>query len=206
MTRASIAWRAFLVVGCLIVAGYAATYAAMGDESFRSPLKDSFDQRPWSIFIHAGFGALGLLLCLMQISSAIRRGNPAVHRWAGRVTVPVAVVAGLAGLHLAFYSYGGTITHIGFGLLALGTIACPLVGWKAMREKDLARHRAWMIRTFALLFSAVTLRIELFALAEIYGAFLPAYRTVSWLCWVPNVAVAEMMIRALYPSAAKGSA
>lgn len=200
------AWRAFLVIGCIIVAAYAAHYAAMGEASFRSPLRDSFIQRPWGILIHAGAGALGLMLCLAQMSAAIRRKNPALHRWAGRVTVPIAVIAGLAGLYLAPYSYGGMITHVGFGLLAAGTIAFPLLGWKAMRDKDMAAHRAWMIRTFAMLFSAVTLRIFLFPLAAILGDFLPAYQIVAWLCWVPNLAVAEILIRLLYPSAPKGAA
>ncbi len=51
-----------------------------------------------------------------------------------------------------------------------------------------------MIRSYALTFAAVTLRIYL-PLSQIAGMpFDPAYQTISWLCWVPNLIVAEWII------------
>jgi len=52
-----------------------------------------------------------------------------------------------------------------------------------------------MIRSYALLFAAVTLRIELPLLIMAFGEFTPAYQVVSWLCWVPNALWAERYIR-----------
>jgi hypothetical protein len=52
---------------------------------------------------------------------------------------------------------------------------------------DIAAHRVWVLRSYALIFAAVTLRLELPLLAVAFGDFLPAYRTVAWLCWVPNL-------------------
>ena len=52
-----------------------------------------------------------------------------------------------------------------------------------------------MIRSFALLFAAVTLRIELPLLILWTGEFASAYVIVSWLCWVPNLIWAEWYIR-----------
>jgi hypothetical protein len=46
-----------------------------------------------------------------------------------------------------------------------------------------------------LIFAAVTLRIELPLLVMAFGDFTPAYRVVSWLCWVPNLLWAEWYIR-----------
>ncbi|MBL8630352.1 MAG: DUF2306 domain-containing protein, partial [Rhodospirillaceae bacterium] len=154
-------FRGLVVLASLSIVAYAAYYAALGEASFRPPLKASFDQRPWAIGVHASMGALGLLLCLFQMSQRLRSKRPGIHRWIGRITVPIAVFSGSAGLLLAVYSFGGWITHIGFGLLAVGTITCPILGWLAMRRKDVKAHRAWMTRTFLFLFSAVTLRILL---------------------------------------------
>ena len=52
-----------------------------------------------------------------------------------------------------------------------------------------------MLRSFALIFAAVTLRIELPILIGIFHGFDPAYALVAWLCWVPNLAIAEIYIR-----------
>jgi hypothetical protein len=51
-----------------------------------------------------------------------------------------------------------------------------------------------MIRSYALTFAAVMLRIYL-PLSQVYGIpFEPAYQTIAWLCWVPNLIVAEWLI------------
>jgi hypothetical protein len=61
---------------------------------------------------------------------------------------------------------------------------------------DIDRHRAWMLRNYSLTFAAVTLRIYLpLAAAVLHFDFIPAYRVISWLCWVPNLIVAEILAR-----------
>ncbi len=52
-----------------------------------------------------------------------------------------------------------------------------------------------MIRNFALTGAAVTLRLWLPALQAASGSFMDAYRTVVWLCWVPNAIAAEIILR-----------
>jgi hypothetical protein len=52
-----------------------------------------------------------------------------------------------------------------------------------------------MIRNYALTFAAVTLRIWLPLLSEVAGIeFVNAYRAVAWLCWIPNLYVAQRII------------
>ena len=52
-----------------------------------------------------------------------------------------------------------------------------------------------MIRSAALTFSAVTLRLEL-PLLVASGLELPtAYATMAWLGWVPNLLAAEWILR-----------
>ena len=52
-----------------------------------------------------------------------------------------------------------------------------------------------MIRSYAMILAAVTLRIELPLLAMWLQGFAPAYRIVAWSCWVPNLLVAEWIAR-----------
>jgi hypothetical protein len=46
-----------------------------------------------------------------------------------------------------------------------------------------------------MIFAAVTLRVELPLLIAAFQAFDPAYMMVSWSCWVPNLLVAEWIVR-----------
>jgi hypothetical protein len=51
-----------------------------------------------------------------------------------------------------------------------------------------------MIRSFALTFAAVTLRLYL-PFPMIWGfEFIEGYRIIAWLCWVPNLLIAELWI------------
>lgn len=66
--------------------------------------------------------------------------------------------------------------------------------YRAIRSKDIDSHERWMTRSYALTFAAVTLRIWL-PLSMIAGLeFVFAYRIISFLCWVPNLLIAEMLI------------
>jgi len=53
-----------------------------------------------------------------------------------------------------------------------------------------------MIRSFALTLAAVTLRIYLpIGIMLTHGDLNTPYRAIAWLCWVPNILVAELYLR-----------
>jgi hypothetical protein len=55
-----------------------------------------------------------------------------------------------------------------------------------------------MLRSYALTFAAVTLRLylPLAVIASIHGYdFMVAYRFIAWFAWVPNAIFAELFIR-----------
>ena len=83
------------------------------------------------------------------------------------------------------------------------SVACMLTAWRGKR--DIPAHRDWMIRNFALSIAAVTLRIYLpLLLLLLHWSFRQTYITVSWLCWVPNLLVAEWLVRRRFCSAKPG--
>ena len=63
-----------------------------------------------------------------------------------------------------------------------------------IRQGDRAAHRRWMIRSFALTLAAVTLRLYLPASLAAGLPFETAYPAIAWLCWVPNLIVAEVVV------------
>ena len=70
-----------------------------------------------------------------------------------------------------------------------------LFGFLAIKNGNIIKHQKLMIYSYAVCFSAVTLRIWLPILGNIFGGFLPAYRIVAWLSWIPNLFVAFLIIK-----------
>lgn len=185
---------ALLAVG---VAAYALRYVIVGSSAYVPELRASFEARPLAINVHTLFGPIALILGLVQLLPAMRRPPRwRAHRIIGRIYGIAAVILACAGLYMAFYSAGGVVAHVGFGLLAAGVLVTVVQGYLRIRAGKIVAHREWMLRSYALIFGAVTLRIWLPLLIIAYGGeFLPAYKWVAWVSWVPNVLWAEWIIR-----------
>jgi uncharacterized membrane protein len=149
----------------------------------------------WGIYPHTLFGSLALGLGALQFNRWILLRHRALHRALGTIYVISSVILGLAGLYMSFYSYGGLVTHLGFGALAVLLLWTTGRAYLAARARTITTHRQWMLRSYALLFAAVTLRVEMPLLIMALRDFTPAYQVVSWLSWVPNALWAEWYIR-----------
>jgi uncharacterized membrane protein len=178
------------------------------------PLAGNYVDRPAGVrlafYLHIGFGGLALLLSPLQFATRLRTRAPQVHRAVGRVVLASIAIAGAGGLILAPLSLAGPIGTAGFGLLAALWVAFAATAFRAIRRRDVAAHRRWMIRTFALTYAAVTLRLWLLVLIAVQTglvgldgqtAFARAYLVVPFLAWVPNLLVAERYLatRHLHP-------
>ena len=147
-------------------------------------------RNPW-LLMHVGTASLALLIGPFQFWRSLRISIPRLHRWAGRLYVAACVAGGLSGLVLALGASTGLVSTAGFGLLAIAWLYTTVMAlWTAMNRR-FVEHRAWMIRSFALTFAAVTLRMYLPVAIALPIAFEDSYRAISFLCWVPNLLVAE---------------
>jgi uncharacterized membrane protein len=182
----------FLVLG---VAAYAA--AALLSSSLRPPfVQNLFANLPIAVSVHLAGGIVAIVLGALQVNSRLRSRFLSIHRWAGRAYVIAVLAGGVAGFILALSSFGGLVTHFGFGLMAVFWIGTTLNAYRHIRRGDLNAHRAWMLRSYALTLAAVTLRIYI-PLSQIAGIeFEAAYQVISWLCWVPNILVVEWFVLA----------
>jgi uncharacterized membrane protein len=164
------------------------------------PIAAHYAGRPaWTLaalYTHIGSAGLALLLSPVQLSARLRARAPRLHRTVGRVVVAGILVGGAAGAVLATTSPAGPIGTAGFGGLAVLWVAFAVLGVRAIRRGEVAAHRRWMLRAFAMTYAAVTLRLWLAVLVPVLGGdFLAAYAIVPFLCWVPNLVVVEMLLR-----------
>ncbi len=149
-----------------------------------------------SVFwFHIMFGSLALVAGALNFRHRIRRSRPALHRRIGEAYVLSALVTGFAGGWLALGAFGGVANRFGFGGLAIATLVTTGMAYRAALAKRFTEHWGWMVRSYAMILAAVTLRLELPLLAIYFEAFRPAYAIVAWSCWLPNLLVAEWIVR-----------
>lgn len=179
-----------MLLSCVGVAVYATRYFLLttGDPHFSRYIV------PLRLHIVGGMGAL--LAGPWQFSEKLRARRLQLHRWLGRFYLVEVGLGSIAGFAMAVVSEEGLPTHLGFGMLAALWFFTGLQAYRNVRRGEIVAHRQWMIRNFALTLAAVTLRnympLMLFAL---HWSFRQSYIAVSWLCWVPNLVIAEWMIR-----------
>ncbi len=149
-----------------------------------------------AFFTHV-FSALFVLLAgYTQFSPAIRRKYPKVHRQLGWLYAIVTVfLAGPSGFIIGIYANGGLSSQIAFCLLAILWIVFTIVAILRIIKRQIASHRIWMIRSFALALSAITLRAWKYILVALFHPKpMDVYQVVAWLGWTLNLLIAEILI------------
>jgi hypothetical protein len=190
---AATAW--ILVVLALAIGPFSYRYLIPGAPLGSAPILANFFARYGVLTVHAGFAATALILGPLQFFGAIRTRHPRWHRRIGTAYVICCLGAGAAGLLLALGSTAGPVASAGFGLLALAWFGATANAWRLARARDFVRHRRWMIRSYALTFAAVTLRLYLPIVLIAHLDYDWSYRAIAFLCWVPNLIVVELMLR-----------
>jgi uncharacterized membrane protein len=150
----------------------------------------------WMFYLHIGFGGLSLLVGWTQFVPRWQRERLPMHRLLGKVYIGSVLLSGVSGFYVGTLATGGRIAQAGFILLALLWLGTTLRAYLAVRSGNIYLHKRMMVYSFAAAFAAVTLRIWLPLLVILHqGHFLPAYRIVAWLAWVPNILVAYWINR-----------
>ena len=159
-------------------------------------MKASFLAHALAIRLHIFAAIFALVLGPFQFSARLRARHPRAHRLMGRLYLGVGVlVGGASGLYMAQFAFGGIVSRLGFSLLAIAWLYTGYRAYAAIRRGEVAAHREWMVRNFALSFAAVMLRLYLPASMASGIAFETAYPAIAWLCWVPNLAAVEAWLR-----------
>ena len=114
----------------------------------------------WLLLPHAIFGMIALLLGPLQFSSRLRAKNLPLHRVIGRtyvtcvlISAPIATYMGVTfeppPLGIEQYAQGGL------------WFACTLIAFLAIRKRNVALHKVWMVRSYAMTFIFVASRFDI---------------------------------------------
>ena len=150
--------------------------------------------------VHAAAALPLLAIAPFQFSAALRARRPRVHRWLGRTFLSLAILAALSAIALGV-TIGMPGIRISLTLLGTTVLFCAVAAWLCARAGDFSAHRKFAIRTFALAFAFVWIRLVGVS-ADTTLAFIedaehrainlewmtlavPLLITESWLSWLP---------------------
>ncbi|MBP2324363.1 putative membrane protein [Kibdelosporangium banguiense] len=197
IARARPRWRvpaALILLSVVPMIGGAMRLADLGGGGPVTADNARFFEAPVPVVLHIFSASVYCVLGALQFAPLRRTW----HRNAGRVVVPCGLTLALSGLWMTlFYESPDGVVLAGFRLVFGTAMVLSLVlGFTAIRQRDILRHRAWMIRGYAIGIAAGTQ-------ALLHVLWIPFFGTPTGLTselligsgWVINLLVAERAIR-----------
>jgi uncharacterized membrane protein len=155
---------------------------------------------PFATALHIASGGVFLLLLPLQLSGRVRARRPALHRASGRVMLG----AGLGMVSTALYfgllmPYAGSREAVAIALVSVWFLYAAGRAIQAIRRREVATHREWMLRAIAVPLGVSVVRIVALALELTLLSAALGLRTVFalsiWIGWAITLAGAELWIR-----------
>jgi uncharacterized membrane protein len=161
---------------------------------FPAPLDNFFHHR-YLLALHALGGALAMLAGPLQLLPPFRERHWTFHRRMGWIYCAAVLLGSVAALRLTVNAQTGRAAAAGFFCLGLAWLISTALAVNFIVRGNSARHRRWMIRSYALTAAAITLRVYLPLSLLLKFDYSIAYPAIAWLCWVPNLLAVELYLR-----------
>jgi len=191
---------ALLVISAIPIAAGIARLAGLASNTEINGDSARFFAVPGPVILHIMSASLFSVLGALQFSIGLRQRSPRFHKAAGHIAVQCGVIAALSGLWMtAMYPIPPELQgDMLYGVrLLVGTamvVSIALAVLAAMR-RDIATHRAWMIRGYALGQGAGMQVIVLLPWMLVIGVPSGLQRDVLMsLAWLVNLSIAEWVI------------
>lgn len=187
-------------IACFLMLRLIAGYLEFrGDEQFLAYKQDYIGNPVWkaAFYIHVFTAVLALFAGFTQFSQELLRENKALHRFMGKLYVcNILFINVPVGMVLAIYANGQLVGKTAFVLLDCLWFWFTYRAYQCARQKKFVEHKRFMIRSFALTFSAITLRSWKEIISHSFAIdSAQLYMIDAWLGFVPNLIVAEFLIR-----------
>jgi uncharacterized membrane protein len=188
-----------LNAGTLLLLNLIVPYATFDSHvGFLQEKQDYLHLTVWRVafYIHVFSSIFTLLAGFSQFVPEILQRHKRVHRLVGRIYVwDVLLVNFPTALIMAVYANGLFPTKLAFLILDGLWFWFTLKALLEIKRGNIAGHRDYMTRSYALTFSAVTLRTWRLILATCTDLDpLTIYMIDAWMGFVPNLLFAEWLI------------
>jgi uncharacterized membrane protein len=156
---------------------------------------------PIAWFAHVLAGAAFGITGPLQFVRALRQRFGALHRITGRVFVLSGAILGLSGLSLLAQvtSVRTPLADTARGLFGLALLVALALAMAAIRNRDIQRHRAWMIRAYAIGMGLAAVGLVFFPIYIVTGqAPMGIASDILFVAsWVLTIVAGELVVRHL---------
>jgi uncharacterized membrane protein len=169
------------------------------------PYARNYVLHPWPAALHIVPGLIYLLGAPVQLSAGFRRKHLTLHRRMGRIILLSGIVAGTLALVIGIsHPFDGMAEGSAAVVFAVWFLVCLVLAFAAVRRRDIARHRRWMIRAFAAGIGIGAIRLWVGILGAVQStmtgtmAMSPqqgTYGIAFWLGFTSTVVVGEWWLR-----------
>ena len=202
---------ALLILSAIPFLGGVIRLVGLAGGSEITPENARFFAAPLPILLHIPSALLFCILGAFQFAPGFRRRRLGWHRIAGRLLILCGLAAGLSGLWMTqfypLYPHFQNNLLYGFRMLFGSSMILSIaLGLAAVLRRDISRHRAWMIRGYAIGQGAGTQALTALLWLLIFGT--PSELTKELLLgasWAINLAVAEWIISILIRKCGKAA-
>lgn len=154
---------------------------------------------PFAWFAHVLAGVAFGITGPLQFVRALRNRFGRIHRVSGRIFVVSGAILGLSGLSLLAQvtSVRTPLADIARGLFGLALLIALAIAMAAIRNREFLRHRAWMIRAYAIGMGLGAVALVFFPIYLVTGQ--PPMGMASDILfvasWAMTTVLAEVVIR-----------
>ncbi|MBG1232565.1 DUF2306 domain-containing protein [Aestuariivirga litoralis] len=194
MEYRSIVWRSSWSVFMLLATLVAIFSLRYGLPTVPFATLNNFVVHRTILIVHAISASIALLIGPWQFLPNMRQRRLWLHRINGRIYCTAVLVAWIVSIPMAMHAETGRLASAGFLLLGVSWITCTSAAVIFILCGKISSHRRWMIRSYALTAAAISLRIYMPLSGALGIGFEDAYPVVAWLCWVPNLLFAEIIL------------
>jgi uncharacterized membrane protein len=192
-----------MVLGTIPVIAGSLRLVELSGGASTMPSDARYDASPLPVVVHIVCASVFAIVGALQFSPQMRRRHPAWHRRAGRVLVVAGLGVALSALWLnQFFPRAGATREVLYPLrMAFGAamVITIVLGFRAARRRDFSRHRAWMIRSYAIGLVAGTQVFTLGIGGAVFGTGDLTTALMMGAAWAINLAVGERAIRRKRP-------
>ena len=194
-------WLLMAMLAMILFVITASYLSFKSDVNFLLVKQDIVSDPIWrpTFYIHVISGMLVILVGPFQFLKSFRTKFLNWHKLGGKIyAYSILLLAAPTGLIMAFYAEGGLWSTVAFSIMSILWFVTTLMAVIKIKQRKIEEHKMWMMRSYALSFAAVTLRllVPLFSLFILDNEDLITVST-AWLSWMLNLLVAEGMIFAI---------
>lgn len=146
-------------------------------------------------YVHLAAGTLSILIGALQLFPYFQKKQK-LHKPMGRTYGYAILLLGFpTGVYMSFFAEGGWLSTLGFLIMSVLWFGTTLIAIQKARQGRIIEHKEWMYRSYAMTFSAVTLRLLVPLLSYfLHWDHMFVIIITAWISWGLNLIVAETVI------------